>query len=780
MCRHWMETQEDTSEDEIQEAFLSEAGTSATGDSSGMGHSENYGGGGAGGGGGGGGGSPSEVCVVRPTLNVTQRCQNYHFDPGHSPGLREAIQTKAAETCSLSCGCLTSAVTARLPILSWLPAYKLRESLLGDVIAGVTVAIMHIPQGMAYALLANLPPINGIYMAFFPVLIYAFLGTSRHCSMGTFAVVCLMTGKVVADLSTPEAANLEEDMANNSTMSGPSYSASQVAAMVSFMVGIWELIMGLLQLGSLSVFLSDMLVSGFTTGAAIHVMTSQVKYLFGLHIQRYSGPLKIIYTYRDIIQQLLKSNPAAMVASMITIGALTFNNEVIKPKLREKTKIPIPIELIAVILGTVASYFGELSENYGIRIVGEIPTGLPEPEAPPFELLPKVVVDAFIITIVAYTISFSMAKIFAKKHNYEVDAAQELYSQSASNVFGSFFGCAPIAASLSRSLIQEAVGGVTQITSLISCSLLLLVLLFVGPVFEKLPNCVLSSIIVVALKGMFLQVNDLRKVWAISRADASIWIAAFLGVVIIDIDYGLMIGVLMSLVVLLFRGQKPSTAILGSIPNTDIYLDIKKYSSAVEIPSVCIFQFSGPLHFANSEYFRTQIFSMTGLDPNVIVSTKKALEKKQSKSNLTVKENGVHESAEKIPETSEEKPKDSISEKQLNGAARFIKGRFSNKKNKHVALALPEIKWLVLDMSKIIYLDSTGGKLIAQLRKEYNEAGITLILASVSESVLESLEKCGTLKTIATEQIFHSVHDAITVLLLLDQSAVSSSNCTKL
>ncbi|XP_042860864.1 prestin-like [Penaeus japonicus] len=675
------------------------------------------------------------------------------------------------------------AITARLPILSWLPAYKLKESLLGDIIAGVTVAIMHIPQGMAYALLANLPPINGIYMAFFPVLIYAFLGTSRHCSMGTFAVVCLMTGKVVTDLSAPEEGDMEGDMASNSTMPDPSYSPTQVAAMVSFMVGIWELIMGLLQLGSLSVFLSDMLVSGFTTGAAIHVLTSQVKYLFGLHIQRYSGPLKIIYTYRDIIQQLLKSNPAAMVASMITIGALTFNNEVIKPKLREKTKIPIPIELIAVILGTAASYFGELNENYGIRIVGEIPTGLPQPEAPPFELLPKVVVDAFIITIVAYTISFSMAKIFAKKHNYEVDAAQELYSQSASNVFGSFFGCAPIAASLSRSLIQEAVGGVTQITSLISCTLLLLVLLFVGPVFEKLPNCVLSSIIVVALKGMFLQVNDLKRVWAISRADASIWIAAFLAVVVIDIDYGLMVGVLMSLIVLLLRGQKPSTAILGSIPNTDIYLDIKKYSSAVEIPSLCIFQFNGPLHFANSEYFRTQIFTMTGLDPNVIVSTKKALEKKLSKSNLSIntsKENGVHESAEKIPENSEEKPKESLGEKQLNGAAKFIKGRFSNKKNKHVVLSLPVVKWLVLDMSKMIYLDSTGGKLIAQLRKEYNEAGIVLILASVSESVLDSLEKCGTLKTIATEQIFHSVHDAVTVLTTVDQSTVSGSNCTKL
>ncbi|XP_042860865.1 prestin-like [Penaeus japonicus] len=268
----------------------------------------------------------------------------------------------------------------------------------------------------------------------------------------------------------------------------------------------------------------------------------------------------------------------------------------------------------------------------------------------------------------------------------------------------------------------------------------------------------------------------------LSRADASIWIAAFLAVVVIDIDYGLMVGVLMSLIVCFSRGQNLAQPFLGS-SYTDIYLDIKKYSSAVEIPSLCIFQFNGPLHFANSEYFRTQIFTMTGLDPNVIVSTKKALEKKLSKSNLSIntsKENGVHESAEKIPENSEEKPKESLGEKQLNGAAKFIKGRFTNKKNKHVVLSLPVVKWLVLDMSKMIYLDSTGGKLIAQLRKEYNEAGIVLILASVSESVLDSLEKCGTLKTIATEQIFHSVHDAVTVLTTVDQSTVSGSNCTKL
>ncbi|XP_042860860.1 prestin-like isoform X4 [Penaeus japonicus] len=749
-----MGMQEDTLDDETKEAFLSESGTKVISKMSE----------GGGGGGGDGEGSPSgEMCVVRPTLNVSQRCRNYHFDPGHSPGLREAIQTKVRKTCSFSCGCLTSAVSARLPILSWLPAYNFREYLLGDLIAGVTIAIMHIPQGMGFALLSNLPPVNGIYMGFFPVLIYALLGTSRHCSMGSFAVTCLMTGKVVADLATPEGSGVEGDMAGNSTMTDPSYTATQVAALVSFMVGIWELIMGMLQLGSLSVFLSEMLVSGFTTGAAFHVLTSQVKYLFGIQIKGYSGPFKIIYTYRDIIHQLVNSNIAAVIGSIITMAVLILNNEVLKPILRKKTNIPVPIELIAVILGTAASYFGRLNEQYDLLIVGEIPTGLPQPEVPPFELLPKVVVDAFVITIVAYTVSYSMAKIFAKKHNYEVDAAQEFYSQSASNVFGSFFGCGPIAASLARSLIQEAVGGVTQMTTVISCALLLLVLLFVGPLFETLPNCVLSSIIVVALKGMFLQVNDLRRVWAISRADASIWLVSFLAVVIIDIDYGLLIGVVISLFVLLYRGQAPSTAILGSVPNTDVYLDIKKYSATTEVPSVSIFHFNGPLHFANSEYFRSQMLSMTGLDPSAIVSTKKALEKKQSKSDLIIdpsKENEGRGSTEKIPEDFEENAND--------------------KNDKHAVLSVPEVKWLVVDMSKISYLDSTGGKLIAQLGKEYKEAGIELILASVSESVLDSLEKCGTLKTITTDQIFHTIHDAVTVLTVLDQSAVSGSSCTKL
>lgn len=406
-----------------------------------------------------------------------------------------------------------------------------------------------------------------------------------------------------------------------------------------------------------------------------------------------------------------------MIISAVSITVLTLSNEIIKPWFSKISKIPIPFELLAVIVGTLVSYFTDLHHNYNIRVVGHIPTGIPEPRAPPFELMSAVAVGSFVISIVSYTVSFSMAKIFAKRRNYNVDATQELYALGVSNVFGSFFGCAPISASLSRSLIQETMGGVTQITSYVSCCLLLIIMLFIGPAFETLPNCVLSSIIVVALKGMFMQVDDLRKVWAVSRADALIWIMSFFCVVIIDIDYGLLIGIITSLLVLLGRSQHPRAARLGRVPNTDVYLDVNKYSEAAEVPRVSIFQFRGPLHFANTEYFHQQVMSVTGLVPSIILANKLLLQKGQQL------------------------------ESQLN------------------TQPAKSVEFLVIEMSGVNYIDSSGGKLLSQLCKEYQEASVTVCLAALSESVLEMLESCGTLKVIPSEHIFHSVHDAVTTLI---------------
>ncbi|XP_069945297.1 prestin isoform X2 [Cherax quadricarinatus] len=577
-----------------------------------------------------------QVHVVRPTLTLAQRRHNYQYNSPCKPGWRAEWRRMVRAWFRCSRRRVWGLVVARLPVLAWLPRYDPRKELFSDFVSGATVGIVQIPQGMAYALLAGLPPITGLYMAFFPVLVYVILGTSRHVSMGTFAIASLMMAKVVGELSSedpggsvsPTLSNTTLEIIDNDTTflfststttthdtQDTQYTPQQIGAILALAVGIWEVSLAVVQMGELyGMFLNDMLISGFTTGVAVHVMTSQIKYLLGISITRYNGPFKIIYTYRDVVDQLTLVNPVVMVVSLSSTVVLVFTNEVIKPRARKYTKLPIPIELLAVVVGTAVSYLINLENNYHVRVLGDIPTGLPAPSIPPLELLPRVAVDALIIGVVGYTTTLSMAKIFAKRQGYTIDATQELYAQGVSNMFGSFFSCGPMAASLSRSLIQEAVGGASLLTAFISCAFIVIVLLFIGPAFETLPNCVLSTIIVVSMKGLFMQFQDFVSLWVVSRLDALIWFITFNVTVFVDMDYGLMAGLGVSLVVLLARSQRPPTARLGHVPHTDVYLDVNKYQLAVEVAGVSIFQFGGALHFANAEYFRSELLSMLGLD----------------------------------------------------------------------------------------------------------------------------------------------------------------------
>lgn len=250
-----------------------------------------------------------------------------------------------------------------------------------------------------------------------------------------------------------------------------------------------------------------------------------------------------------------------------------------QPLWAKKFSIPIPIELIVIVVGTLASQYGLLNEDYGVSVVGHIPTGIPNPELPKLSLVPSILVDGFTIALVSYTITLSMGLIFAQKLQYEVDANQELLAMGASNIVGSFFSCMPMCASLSRSVIQQTVGGRTQLTSLVSCGLLLVVLLVVGPFFEPLPKCVLASMIVVALKGMLFQVKDFLQFWKQSKLDAAVWMITFLTVVIVSIDIGLFVGIGLSLATIFILNFKPYTCLLGNVPRTDLYLDINSYKA---------------------------------------------------------------------------------------------------------------------------------------------------------------------------------------------------------
>ncbi|XP_069999170.1 solute carrier family 26 member 6 isoform X2 [Penaeus vannamei] len=706
---------------------------------------------------------PEELHVVRPALTVTKRDHTYDYNPGEKRSLCETLSDRVRE-CDR--GRAWGAVTTKLPILSWLPRYNFRTSFVGDVVSGTTVAIMHIPQGMAYALLGGLPPVVGLYMAFFPVLMYVVLGTSPHISMGSSAIVSMVMVQAVGDLSSsaeeapqgPRDVSPLQDSVNGTAVT---YTPIQVASALSLVVGVWQIAFGLLQLGEvLGRFLSDMLISGFTTGLAFQVLTSQVKSLLGISVPRHNGPFSIIYTYVDVIDQLLSANVTVMIVSAITMIVLIINNELIKPRVKKVTNLPVPIELLAVVAGTVASYSLDLHRNYDVRVVGDIPTGLPSPSVPPLELLPRLVVTGFVVGLVGYATSFSMAKLFAKKQGYAVDATQELYAQGASNVFGCFFSNGPVAASMSRSIIQEGVGGVTLITPLISCGFIVLILLFVGPLFETLPHCVLASIVLVSLKGMFMQFHELAALWSVSKLDALIWASSFLACVVVSIDFGLFVGIGVSVLVLLSRSQSSSLRRLGRVPGTDLYLDCDKYGTAQEVAGIRILRVDGPLHFANAAQVKEDLLEAAGLgesgpptQPGIYSvpgnSFKATVETMLSNGSVSGENNQEANFEEYSKKGEKREILDSDDQRTTAG---------------ETTIFVPDTLWLILDMSCVSFVDSSGGKLLAELYKELEASSVSLCLAAPSEKVLEQMERCALLDILPKERQFHSVHDAVTIL----------------
>ncbi|KAE8742199.1 hypothetical protein FOCC_FOCC012250 [Frankliniella occidentalis] len=484
-------------------------------------------------------------------------------------------------------------LAARVPAVAWLAGYDWRRDLPGDLVAGATVAIMHVPQGMAYALLGGVPPITGIHMAFYPVLVYALLGTSRHISVGTFAVVCLMTG-------TSVAAHADQ------------YDSLEVASAVSFLVGCYMLIMAVFRLGALSNLLSDPLVSGFSAGAAFHAFTSQLKDVIGVQLPGRRGAFNVPLVFYDLALAVPRTNLSALAVSAVAMTVLSVNNEVVKPWAAKRCSLPVPIELLVVVLASLVGALTPLFEE--LRTIGHIPTGLQVPRLPPLELLPLVAVDALTVAVVAYVIALSLALLFAGREGYEVDANQELSALGAASLVGSLFACIPVSASPSRSSLQVAVGGRTQLASVVSCAGLLVVLLWAGPFFETLPRCVLASIILVALKPMLVQwkniapqTADVVRFWRLSRLDGSLWLLTFLTVVLVDLDIGLAAGLAASVLLLFAQAATPYTCTLQPLPATNIYVDTRRYASTVQLRGIQILQFNGVLNFASQGHLKTAV-----------------------------------------------------------------------------------------------------------------------------------------------------------------------------
>uniref|UniRef100_H2YQA7 SLC26A/SulP transporter domain-containing protein n=1 Tax=Ciona savignyi TaxID=51511 RepID=H2YQA7_CIOSA len=498
-----------------------------------------------------------------------------------------------------------------LPVLGWLPKYK-KKYVVGDLIAGWTVGIIRIPQGMAYALLAGVQPVYGLYSCFFPVLLWFVFSTSKHTSVGTMAVVCLMIQNLV-DKYIPDV---------TTAVNGTKFEKIQVASSATLLVGIMQLLMAMLRLGFLTTLLSDPVIQGFTTGSAFHVMMSQLKYMFGLakSVGKHSGPFALFKTLGDILTNLYHANPADIIICVISVPTLIivkYLNDRYKKRLKN---IPIPIELMLVVVATLISYFCHLDDPpYNVNIVKTIPTGwvgdlvdnyvFPSFSTPTYlHIWPEVVSDCLIMAFISVAISLSLTKIYSDKHGYDIDANQEILALAVCNTIPAFLSSFAVAASLSRTAIQESTGGETQLVAVLSSILMLVVLLWLAPLFQPVPKSLLACIIIVAMKSLFMQFSNLKELWTVSKLDFAIWILTCTSVVTLGVDLGLAVGVGAAIAALIYRIQNPKHAVMGRIMYTDLYADKKKYKDAHEIPGIKIFQYADSISFTNKDAFRNTLY----------------------------------------------------------------------------------------------------------------------------------------------------------------------------
>lgn len=673
------------------------------------------------------------------------------------------VRQKLAQQFQCSSDRARSILCSVLPILSWLPSYPVREFIFSDVVSGLSTGVVQLPQGLAYALLAAVPPVFGLYSSFYPVLLYTFFGTSRHVSVGTFAVISLMIGGVVVR-EAPDSMFYVQPV-NGTNMSAILNESArdarrvQVAMVFTTLTGAIQIVLGLLRFGFVAIYLSEPLVRGFTTAAAVHVVVSQLKYLLGVKTRRYSGALSVIYSLKAIFSRIAETNISTLLLGLSCCVFLYVIKD-LNERFKKRLPIPIPGEIMVVIASTGVSYGMALNRDYQVDIVGDIPTGLLAPALPDFSLTPKLITDAFAVAIVGYSMGISLAKIFALKHGYTVDGNQELIAHGLCNFISSFFHTFAVTCSMSRSMVQESTGGKTQIAGLLSSMVVLLVVVAIGFVFEPLPQTALAAIIMVNLLGMFKQFRDIPHLWRTSKIELSIWLAAFVSSVLLGLDLGLLVSISFGILTVVYRTQNPHSSILGHIPDTALYLSVEEYEEAAQSEGIKIFHFSSSIYFANSDRYVISLKEQTGVNPDHIQSLRKAEKKKNRKSkenhSLVVcadSERGV--SHELVPnDHSADKTR------QENGQAAAGRDTDSEEAVFIEPLSAPAHS-IVLDWSCTGFIDSVGAKAIKQVIKEYAAVDIQVVIAGCNGSVLDELDRLQFFTEIKRSIFFPTVHDAV-------------------
>ncbi|KAK7355839.1 hypothetical protein VNO80_15101 [Phaseolus coccineus] len=490
------------------------------------------------------------------------------------------------------------------PIFQWAPKYTF-HFFKADLIAGITIASLAIPQGISYAKLANLPPILGLYSSFIPPLIYAMMGSSRDLAVGTVAVGSLLMGSMLSDEVNPnEDPRLYLHLAFTATL----------------FAGIFQAALGLFRLGLIVDFLSHATIVGFMGGAATVVCLQQLKSILGL--VHFTHGADIISVMRSVFTQIDQWRWESSVLGFVFLFFLLITRYFSKKQPRFFW-VSAMAPLTSVILGSLLVYFTH-AEKHGVEVIGELKKGLNPPSVTELVFvspyLTTAVKTGIVVGIISLAEGIAVGRSFAMYKNYNTDGNKEMIAIGTMNIVGSFTSCYITTGPFSRSAVNYNAGCKTAASNIIMSIAVMLTLLFLTPLFHYTPLVVLSAIIVSAMLGL-IDYQAAIHLWKIDKFDFVVCMSAYIGVVFGSVEIGLVIAVAISVLRVLLFIARPRTFVLGNIPNSGIYRNVEQYPNAKHVPGILILDIDAPIYFANASYLRERITRWIDEEENRIKAT---------------------------------------------------------------------------------------------------------------------------------------------------------------
>ncbi|XP_032745164.1 testis anion transporter 1 isoform X5 [Rattus rattus] len=637
------------------------------------------------------------------------------------------------------------------PFLEWMCLYRFKDWLLGDLLAGLSVGLVQVPQGLTLSLLTRqlIPPLNVAYAAFCSSVIYVIFGSCHQMSIGPFFLVSALMINVLKERPFNNGhlimgTFVKDDFSVPSFYLNYNRSLSMVAS-TTFLTGIIQLSMGVLGMGFVATYLPEAATSAYLAAVALHIILAQMTCIFGIMVSFHAGPIAFIYNIINYCIALPKANSTSILLFLTAVVALRVN-KCIRISFN-RYPIEFPMELLLILgFSMLTSRITMATENSKM-LLNMIPYSFVFPETPEFGVLSRIVLQALSLSVVSSFLLISLGKKIANLHNYRTNSNQDLIAIGLCNLVSSFFRCCVFTGGMARTIIQDKSGGRQQFASLVGAGVMLLLMVKIGSFFDNLPNAVLAGIILSNVVPYLETIYNLPTLWRQDQYECVVWMVTFSAAIFLGLDVGLLISLVFTFFVITVRSHRTKILVLGQIPNTNIYRNVNEYREVVYTERYENKQeHESSINLIRCSYLGSGDSSQTTSEEQVPYTV-------SSTSQRNIGQN--YEDTEKAwlpnsPTRNSSLPPPENSES------------LAQSRSRSVILPYSDIHTIILDFSMVHYVDNRALVVLRQMCNAFHNADILVLISGCHTSVVKLFEKNDFFDDgITKAQLFLSLHDAV-------------------